>query len=296
MPEKLAQHINAPSLGYEMRSPSRQFPTRPKVHLLPVRENSPRQVGRYLTLGIIFIIALLFIHHLTSAGGFFRVKWISIIGSDHYTRKEVIAASGLSPQRSNVHTLSGYEIEKRLKQQLSYVKQANISKSVLKRALTIEITEREPVALLKYPENSRVRFALVDLEGYILEYIELSPAPDVIVTIISDGWQLPQLGTQVYSDGVQRALKVLRSTLSLTPEIASTLHTIDANQPDKITLQFSNFPVVWLSLDLIQAGIYHIGLFMKNRTTLLKEGQKISNPLNGYLDARFEEAIYWGGQ
>jgi cell division septal protein FtsQ len=280
-----------------MKFSSRQFPTtQPKARLFPVHEKSSRKIERHLVLGITFAIALLFIYHLSSERGAFRVKQIAVSGSNRYTRTEIIAALGLSHRQSNVHTISESEIEKRIKQKLSYIKQANISKSVVKRSLTIEITERKPVALLKDPKNSEIRFVLVDLDGYMLEYTSSSQAADAIVTIIGDGQQLPGLGNQIDSDGVQLALKVIRVALSLTTKIVSALRTIDANQPDKITLQFSNLPVVWLSSDLIETKLYHVGLFMKNRTTLMKKGQKTSNPLNGYLDARFEDAVYWGGR
>ena len=273
---------------------SRQSSNRFKERLILAPEKSPRRFGRYLIVGITCVIGLLFI--LTSTGDFFRVKQISISGNEHYTQKEIIAALNLSPQHSHVHTISRSAIEQRLKQKLSYVKQAHISKSILKRSLTLEITEREPVALLKYPENRRIPFVLVDLEGYVLEYMESLPASGSVITIISAGQQVPSIGDQVDSDGVQLALKVLNLALSLTPEIVPILQTIDANQPDKITLKFNNVPIVWVSSDLIQTGIYHISLFIKNRAVLMRKGQHTSNPLNGYLDARFKDAVYWGGQ
>ena len=98
------------------------------------------------------------------------------------------------------------------------------------------------------------------------------------------------------ADSVQLALNVLNLVLSLAPEIVPMLQTIDANRPDKITLQFSNLPIVWISSDFIQTSIYHISLFIKNQTILMEKGQHTSNPLDGYLDARFKDAIYWGGR
>ena len=85
---------------------------------------------------------------------------------------------------------------------------------------------------------------------------------------------------------------VLRSVQSSTPEIASKLRTIDANQPDKITLQLADLTVVWLSVDLLNTGLKNIDLFLKNRTTIVK--QKKRNRKRIYLDARFEDAIYLG--
>ena len=259
-------------------------------------EQPPHRAGRYLIIGITCLIGLLFVHYLTLKFGFLRVKQISVSGNEHYTQKEVIAALDLSSRQSDVHTISRAVIEQRLKQKLSYVKQAHLSKSILKRSLTLEITEREPFALLKYSENSSIRFVLIDLEGYVLEYIESLPASNSIVTIISTEQHVPSVGDRVDSDSVQLALNVLNLALSLAPEIVATLQTIDTNQPDKITLQFSNLPIVWISSDFIETGIYHIGLFIKNQTTFMEKGQHTSNPLDGYLDARFKDAIYWGGQ
>ena len=279
-----------------MQSLSCQSSNRFKARLISAPEKSPRRVGRYLMIGMTCVIGLLFIHSLTLKVGFFRVQHISVSGNEHYTQKEVIAALDLSSRQSDMHTISRSAIEQRLKQKLSYVKQAYLSKSILKRSLTLEITEREPVALLKYPENSPIRFVLVDLEGYVLEYIESLPASNSIVTIISTEQHVPSMGDRVDADSVQLALNVLNLALSLAPEIIPTLQTIDANRPDKITLQFSNLPIVWISSDFIETGIYYIGLFLKNQTMFMEKGQHTSNPLDGYLDARFKDAIYWGGQ
>ena len=279
-----------------MQSSSRQFSNKFKARVIQAPEKPPCLVGRYLIIGLTCVIGLLFIHYLTTKSGFFRVKRVSVAGNEHYTQKEVIAALDFSPRQSDVHTISGVAVEQRLKQKLSYVKQAHISKSILKRSLTLEITEREPVALLKYPEKSRVRYVLVDLEGYVLEYIESLSVPSSIVTIICTERRIPNVGNRVDSDSVQLALNVLNLVLSLVPEIVPTLQTIDANRPDKIALQFNNIPMVWISSDFIKSGVYHISLFMKNQVMLMETGQHTSNPLNGYLDARFKDAIYWGGQ
>ena len=279
-----------------MQSLSYQSSSQFKARLVSAPEEPPRRVGRYLMIGITCVIGLLFIHYLTLKIGLFRVKQISVSGNEHYTQKEVIAALDLGSRQSDVHTISRSVIEQRLKQKLSYVKQAHLSKSILKRSLTLKITEREPVALLKYTENNPIRFILLDLEGYVLEYIEGLPASSSIVTIITTEQHMPSVGDRVDADSVQLALNVLNLALSLAPEIIPTLQTIDTNQPDKITLQFSNLPIVWISSDFIEIGIYHISLFIKNRMMLMEKGQHTSNPLDGYLDARFKDAIYWGGQ
>ena len=94
-------------------------------------------------------------------------------------------------------------------------------------------------------------FVLVDLEGYVLEYIHSSQTSDAIVTIIGSGERLPPLGSLISSDNVQSALRVLNAAVTFS-EIISRLHTIDANHPDKITLQLTNLPIIWLASDLIE--------------------------------------------
>ena len=279
-----------------MQSSLYQSSNRFKDRLVLAPDNAPRHIGRYLLIGITCVVGLLFIYYLALKVGFFHVKQISVSGNEHYTQQEVIAALNLSARQSDVHTISRAVIEQRLKQKLSYVKQAHISKSILKRSLTLEITEREPFALLKYPENSRMCFVLVDLEGHVLEHIESLSAANWIVTIINSGQQLPRVGDRVDSGSVQLALNVLKLVLSLAPEVVPTLQTIDANRSDKIILQFSNLPIVWISSESIKTGIHHVDLFMKNQTILTEKGQHTSNPLNGYLDTRFKDAIYWGGR
>ena len=78
--------------------------------------------------------------------------------------------------------------------------------------------------------------------------------------------------------------------------MVSRLHTIDANQPDKITLQFDNLPVVWLASDFIEAGFHHINIFFKREKIILQKRKSTSNRLGGYLDARFKDTIYWGNK
>lgn len=174
-------------------------------------------------------------------------------------------------------------------------KNVSVQSGVVKPSLTVQITVRKPIALLKYHLNDKVRFFQVDPEGYVLENFDSLQASDTYVTIVADAQgQLPERDSHVHSECVQLALSVLRSVQSRTPEIASKLRTIDANQPDKIILQLDDLPVVWLSSDLIETGLYNIDLFLKNLATIVK--QKKRNRMKGYLDARFEDAIYWGGK
>jgi cell division septal protein FtsQ len=275
--------------------PSRQLPTQQKVWLHPENGDSRLQVKRRFAIGMTFVTVLSFIYFITSERDFFdvRAKDVSVLGNEHYEAIDIVGALELSPNQSNVPE---QEIENRLKRKLRYVKKVDVSKSgVVKPNLTVQITERKPIAWLKYHLNHEVRFLQVDPDGYVLEDIDSPQTSDTFVTIVADGQgQLPERDSQVHSEDIQLALSVLHSAQSLTPEIASKLRTINANQPEKIILQLDDLPVVWLSSDLINTGLYHIDLFLKNRTTIVK--QKKRNRMKGYLDARFQDAIYWGGK
>jgi hypothetical protein len=140
-----------------------------------------------------------------------------------------------------------------------------------------------------------VRFVLVDLEGYMLEYVGLSQASDAIVIIVADAQQLPELGDRIHSDAVQLGLRVLHFASREASGVASRLRTIDAKRPHKIILQLDELPTVWLASDSIGMGLHYINLFLEQRIVTTNTGKPNSNYLNGYLDVRFEDAIYRGG-
>ena len=257
----------------------------------PPRAAQPgTKTQRRVVLAAIAGLVLLGAYQLFSDSGALRVKQIAVSGSNHYTHGEIVAALGMV----NVHTLSESEVENRLKRRLSYVKQASVSKSVLQRSLSIEITEREPVALIEYTKNGRSRFVLVDFEGYVLEYKDIPRATNEI-RIFGDGPLLEEPGDKIQSEKIQLALSVLRVALELAPEIVPMIGTINADQPNRITLQFKDSPVVaWLSSDLIETGLYQLAVFMRVAPWASEKEKR--QLLSGYLDARFEDAIYWGGR
>ena len=277
--------------------PSNQLSTQRKVWLHPENGDSRLQVKRRFAIGMTFITVLSFIYFITSERDIFdvRAKNVSVFGNEHPEKSDFLAALGLTPEQSNVPE---QETEDRIKRRLPYVKKADFSKSgVVKPNLTVQKTERKPIALLKYHLNREARFFQVDSEGYVLKDIDTPQASDTLVTIVADGQgQLPKLSSQVNLEDVQLALRVLRSAQSLTPEIVTKLRTINAMQPEKIILHLDDLPVVWLSSDLIETGLYHIDLFLKTRTTIVKHKKQGSHSMKGYLDARFQDAIYWGGK
>ena len=235
---------------------SRKLSTQRKVWLRPENGISRLQVKRRFAIGLTFVTVLAFIYFITSERDLFdvRAKNVSVLGEHSNTSKEGAAAPKLNGENA----------------------------------------KEKPIALLKYHLNREIRFLQVDVDGYVMKHIDSPQAANISVTIIAHTKeQLPEPDTRVHSVEVQLALRVLRTALSSNPEIAAKIRTIDANHPEKIILQLDGgLPVMWLSSDLVETGLNNIDLFLKNRTTVIK--QKKRNRKNAYLDARFAEAIYLG--
>ena len=222
----------------------------------------------------------------------------------------------MAKQLDNIVTDSEGQTENYLKENLSYIKEANVSKHVMKRLFTIEITEREPFALLRFYEGLKnppvlgtrtdqdCSFFLLDVDAHILEHVavgEMGVPADKrfqgMVMFIAAGDKRPKVGTVVQTSGVPLAAKVLRSALLQQPELARQIETIDANRPQQIKMQIETLPIpVWIASDAIEPGLHHITLLLKQHSgrvlELLEAHPDATQP---YLDARFEDSIYLGG-
>ena len=291
-----------------------------------VRETSmpARRLGRhpnakvYIYRRAIFIVAIV----LTVAFSvkivlsFFGTEYVSfeVSGNVHYTEGQIYDI--LAKQLDNIVTDSEGQTENYLKENLSYIKEVNVSKHVMKRLFTIEITERDPFALLRFYEGFKnppalgtradqdCSFFLLDVDAHILEHIaveEMGVPTDKrfqeMVMFIAAGDKRPQVGTVVQTSGVPLAAKVLRSAMLQHPELARQIETIDANRPQQIKMQIETLPLpVWIASDTIEPGLHHITLLLKQHSgrvlELLKAHPDATQP---YLDARFEDSIYLGG-
>lgn len=272
----------------------------------------------YLWRRLIFIIAL--VVTLSFIGKtvlhFFSVEHISleIFGNLHYTEVQVYDVLGA--KLDNILTDSEEQTAAYLKESLSYIKDARVSRHLMKRMLTIEVTEREPFAWLKYPS---VRTApgrdnalfLIDIEGYVLESIsvaavrgEASPPvggvcnPDTMVTLVAEGDTLPKIGTLVQTADVQLGIDVVKTALFREPDLARNIKSIDARNSQKIKIQFNTKRIpAWIAADKIELGLHHIALFLKQQKLWMHPPVGDSAEATyTYVDARFEDTIYLGGE
>ena len=266
----------------------------------------------YALRRVVFVVAILltlsFIGKIVL--GFFGAEYVSLelSGNMHYTDVQIYDALG--KQLQNIVTDSEEQTSIYLKQNLSFIKDAHITKHVMKRMLTIEITEREPFALLSVDPtanssvNSNNSFFLVDSEGHVLKHIEKKDANPqmteqlrkmVVLKAVSD--ELPKVGAAVRIPEVALGLEILKTALLQERNLATQIESIDTSDSQKIKLQLDAFPVsVWLAADAIESGLHHIALFLKQyKTQVLRLIRERSVETQPYLDARFYDTVYLGG-
>ncbi len=280
------------------------------------RQNSmpPRQLGKhpnakiYQLRRIVFTIALLLtLAFITKTIlSFFGAEYVSLelSGNMHYTDLQIYDVLGKKLQ--NIVTDSEEQTATYLKKNLSYIKDAYVTKNVMKRMLTIEITERAPFALLRInpTDGKDYSFFLVDSEGHVLKHIDKvatsSSIPEefrnmAVLRVVND--TSPKVGTVVKISELTIGLNILKTALLLERSLARQIKNIDASDPRKIKLRLNNFPgTVWLAGDAVESGLHHVALFLKQQNTygleLISVGTK---PEHLYLDARYEDTVYLGG-
>ena len=261
---------------------------------------------------VIFVIAILvtlsFLGKITLS--FFGAEYVSLelSGNIHYTDVQIYDVLG--EKLENIVTDSEEQTAAYLRENLSYIKDVHVVKHVMKRILTITVTEREPFALLRFngasqtPASADSSFFLVDIEGHVLKNIEIGKAGlqksgelkgKVILLAVDD--QLPEVSTAVQLPEVTLGLTVLKTALLQEPNLATQIETIDASDSQKIEMRIEVLPVpVWLAADTIESGLHHTALLLKQHRTrvlgLISESPSAAQP---YLDVRFQDALYLGG-
>ena len=247
---------------------------------------------------------------------FFAAEYVSfeLSGNTYYTEVQIYDI--LAEQLDNIVTDSEEQTATYLKENLSYIKEAHVSKQVMKRLLTIEITEREPFALLRFYKGFKTppvpgttadresSFFLLDAEAHVLEGIDANEVEGTInerfkemAILVAAGDKLPKVGTAIQASEVPLAVDVLEIALLQQPALATLIERIDATRSQQIKIRIEAMPLpVWIAGDAIKSGLRHIALLLKQQKfhvlELLKAHPDTTQP---YLDARFEDSLYLGG-
>ena len=281
---------------------------------------------RRIILVIAVIVTLAFAGKIVL--GFFNAEYVSLelSGNMHYTDIQIYDVLG--EKLENIVTASEEQTARYLKENLSYIKEVHVVKHVMKRILTIEVTEREPFALLGVSNasqadvlkahtfgnqpftvnalrNGDISFFFIDREGHVLRNIEVKEAgqwksegiPEEMVILLVVSNELPRIGTTVQSSAVQLGLALLKTALLQEPTLAAQIRIIDANDFQKIQLQIDALPIpVWLAGDALESGLHHTALLLKqHRTHILELIGKRPSAKKPYLDVRYQDTLYLGG-
>ena len=231
----------------------------------------------------------------------------------------------LGDNLQNIITDSESKTATYLKNNLSYVKDAYVTKNYAKRQLSVEITERIPFARVQYIQslgkkskdvqaNSKEMpktdtFYLIDGVGHVLESIQREDFTHKTL-ILDEGIHLPEIGKQLKSGTTHRGIQILKLVINRKPELRKNIRSIDARISDKIIVELANLPMpVWIASDMLETGLDNVGLFIQqqgllilqhkkyNLTTKNRMGKKV-NPLPDkytYLDSRYEDTLFIGG-
>lgn len=288
--------------------------------------NARVYIWRRIILLIAVIVTLSFVGKIVL--GLFSAEYVSLelSGNMHYTDIEIYDVLG--EKLENIVTDSEEQTATYLKENLSYIKEVHVAKHVMKRLLTIEVSEREPFAILGFSNasqaqpskghtfgthpavvsmrlNDDISFFLVDSEGHVLKNIEVKETGQwksedvsekmVILSVVSH--ELPKIGTAVQSSEAQLGLELLKTVLLQKPALAAQIRVIDANDFQKIRLHIDALPIpVWLAGDTLESGLHHTVLFLEqHKTRLLERIGEIPSARKLYLDVRYPDTFYLGG-
>lgn len=286
--------------------------------------NAKIYMWRRIILVIAVIVTLLFAGKIVL--GLFSAEYVSLelSGNMHYTDVQIYDVLG--EKLENIVTDSEEQTADYLKESLSYIKEVHVVKHVMKRLLTIEVTERKPFALLGFSNvsqaptlkgqtfgnqpspvsallNDDTSLFLVDSEGHVLKNIEVKETGQwrsegfeemVIFSVVSN--ELPKIGTVVQSSEVQLGLELLKTALLQEPALAAQIRIIDASDFQKIKLQIDALPIpVWLAGDAVESGLHHTALLLKqHKTRILELISEIPSRKKPYLDVRYQDTLYLG--
>ena len=293
----------------------------------PRKVRTPKYRARRMIILCIAVITLLFIGKIILSFFNFEHVTFALFGNMHYTKGQIYDVLG--ENLDNIVTDSELKTEKYLKENLSYIKDVHVTKNLVRRMLTIEVTERKVFAYIKLlivddPDTEYVPKVtkkhlmneycfLIDQEGHVLESINPEKYEQLII-LIDECEHLPKIGSKFSSTPTQLGIHVLKHVRSRKPDIAKDLKSIDARVPKQINLRIDSLPMpIWIAADMVETGLHNLSLFINQRAFSRLKKQRLiptekkpkkldvgsgdtSLPLKyTYLDARYKDTLYLGG-
>ena len=264
------------------------------------------------------------------------ISGITVEGNRRISSENIMKAAGLRVGVDSVCSVMPHLLEKYISTQSRYLDRVSVTRRFVrgKRAglcgwLTIEVTEREPIAFVRL-KGDNDPFIVVDARGFVLEEVPagskpacLSPGETLPVIVGVDEKILnnkvqdnPRMKDTLSGPVFNLALNVLIAARSVAPELFSKISCIDAGDPDNVILLLQEESGVRgrgkkaKREEPGRAGHEFTDPGSKVGITIQLASDQIKDVLNsilpviakrkeegkrtGYMDARFSGAVYCG--
>lgn len=251
------------------------------------RRRSPSRkskIGPILLLFTAIALIILLSYQVTSK--LFPLRKIDIAGCQRLSQQAVLDVLDIEAGNSGIFKVSVANVEKKLEEKLSMVKDAQVSKKVIRGILKVNLVEREPIAILRHPTEDGYCYFLIDPQGILLEKHDSVENLENMVLIVGVGeLSSVELGKPLDVESVHLALSVIEQ--SKVNGLNFGISAINANNPNKIFLLLDNKLVPIISSDFIEKGLRNVSWVLRDKTHELP-----SNKDSIYFDARFKDVVY----
>jgi hypothetical protein len=312
------------------------------------RANRRRHRHKYKLSGIHIIMAAILLAIMTFAsisifewlwGSFlncsmFTLGGVSIEGNHRVSSADILDAANLGIGTDSVYSVMSHIIQKRIESQFRYLERVKVKRGIARKQggwihgwVTIEVQEREPVALVEgYSDSSfldekleqnfaqafskGLSFMIIDNRGFILEEGIRPPREGMPVIVGVRGIALTNSGGAMPLE-LKVALDIIENARSVIPELFHEISYIDVRDQDDIILALdtgSEEDVASLSASVLSPESTPMQRPVSSKTDIRLASDRIreamvdilpvimkrraENKKTECLDARFPGAVY----
>jgi hypothetical protein len=293
-----------------------------------VRSRSNRRRHRHKLSGFHIIMAAILLAIVTFAsisifewlwGSFlncsmFTLGGVSIEGNHRVSSADILDSANLGIGTDSVYSIMSHITEKRIESQFRYLERVEVKRGIARKKggwiygwVTIEVQEREPVALVEEDNDS---FMIIDNRGFILEEGVQPPREGMPVIVGVQGRALSTSGGPMpLALGI--ALDIIENARSMIPELFHEISYIDVRDQDDIILALdtgSEEDVASLSASVLRPESTPVQHPVSSKTNIRLASDRIreammdilpvimkrraENKKTECLDARFPGAVY----
>jgi hypothetical protein len=293
-----------------------------------VGSRSNRRRHRHKLSGIHIIVAAILLAIMTFAsisifewlwGSFlncsmFTLGGVSIEGNHRVSSADILDSANLGIGTDSVYSIMSHITEKRIESQFRYLERVEVKRGIARRQggwihgwVTIEVQEREPVALVEEGSDS---FMIIDNRGFILEEGIQPPREGMPVIVGVQGRALSTSGGSMPL-ALEVALDIIENARSVIPGLFHEISYIDVRDQDDIILALdtgSQEDVASLDASVLRPESTPIQHPVSSKTNIRLASDRIreammdilpvimkrraENKKTECLDARFPAAVY----